>query len=101
MPKISLQSFWIRLIVFWGVALAMAVGLFVFVREFTTCWRLTSLPGIPPTSCAGEVVNPLATPVINEQKTPNPTLTPELPPPDIEYPTWDGGSRINILFVGL
>lgn len=101
MPKISLQRFLIRQIVFWAVALAMAVGLFIFVRGFTTCWRLTSLPGIPPTRCAGEAVNPLATPVVNEQNTPDPTSTAELPVPEVQYPTWDGGSRINILFVGL
>ncbi len=103
MPKISLQWFLIRRIAFWGVVLAAAVGLFFFVRAFTICWRLTSLAGIPPASCAGEAVSPLETPVVgNNQNTPSPTLTPEpSESEDIEYPTWDGGSRINILFVGL
>ncbi|HEX9331693.1 MAG TPA: LCP family protein [Anaerolineales bacterium] len=103
MPKISFQRFLVRRIVFWSVVLATAVGLFVFVRAFTTCWRLTSLPGIPPASCAGEAVNPLETLVIrNNQNTPAPTLTPEPETlEDVEYPTWEGGSRINILFVGL
>jgi LCP family protein required for cell wall assembly len=45
----------------------------------------------------------LETPVIvDDQNTPAPTATLELPvSPDVEYPTWDGASRINILFVGL
>jgi LCP family protein required for cell wall assembly len=30
-----------------------------------------------------------------------PTATPEPPIPAVDYPKWDGGSRINILFVGL
>jgi len=88
-------------IIFWTTALVIAVGLFVFVRDFTICWRLTALPGIPPASCAGEAVNPLETPVIvSNRNTAVPTLTPE-PPVEAEYPTWDGASRINILFVGL
>src|SRR6266511_4030931 len=103
MPKISFQRFPVRQILFWILALVSAVGLFSVVRNLTTCWRLTSLAGIPPASCAGEAVSPLETPVVgNNQNTPSPTLTPEpSESEDIEYPTWDGGSRINILFVGL
>jgi LCP family protein required for cell wall assembly len=103
MPKLSLQWFSVRQIVFWSVALVSAVGLFLFVRSFTICWRLTSLPGIPPAHCAGETVQPFETPVVrNGQNTPEPTSMPEfLASEDIQYPTWDGGSRINILFVGL
>lgn len=103
MPKLSLQWFSIRQIIFWSVALVSAVGLFLFVRSFTICWRLTSLPGIPPARCAGETVRPFETPVVRDGKnTPEPTSMPEfLASEDIQYPTWDGGSRINILFVGL
>ncbi|HLO32283.1 MAG TPA: LCP family protein [Anaerolineales bacterium] len=103
MPKISFQWSSIRRIAFWCLALATAVGLFMFVRSFTSCWRLTSLPGIAPAHCASSTVNPLETPVISsDQKIVEPTSTPELPiPEEVEYPTWDGGSRINILFVGL
>jgi polyisoprenyl-teichoic acid--peptidoglycan teichoic acid transferase len=103
MPKLSFQSFSTRRIVFWGVALVVAAGLFFFVRAFTICWRLTSLPGIPPADCVGEPVNPLESLVIvPDRKTVPPTLTPEPPgPEDEQYPAWDGGSRINILFVGL
>jgi LCP family protein required for cell wall assembly len=89
--------------IFWAVALVISVGFFMFVRDFTICWRLTALPGIPPADCAGEVVRPLETPVIGKvRNTPVPTLTPEpRTPEEVEYSTWDGGSRVNILFVGL
>jgi len=102
-PKISFQRFPIRKIVFWSIALVSAVGLFIFVRALTICWRLTSLQGIPPASCAGEAVKPLETPVVlDPQNRPKSTSTPEfLASEDFQYPAWDSGSRINILFVGL
>ncbi len=102
MPKLNFQRFPIRQIVFWSLTLVGAVGLFIFVRDLTICWRLTSLQGIPPASCAGEAVKPLEMPVVGSKpNTPEPTSTPEfLASEDIQYPTWDGGSRINILFVG-
>ena len=102
MQKINVK--WLLLtIIFWGLALLLSFGLFSFVREFTTCWRLTSLPGLPPESCADQHVDALVPPVIREGQTapaPTATLPPALPD-DLEYPSWDGGSRINILFVGL
>ena len=89
-------------VLFWGMGLAVAFGAYRFAREFTACWRLTSVPGIPSASCAGEDVLPLEEPVLSSpQKTPRPTPQPELPVEEVEYPAWDGGSRINILFVGL
>src|SRR5215212_1216114 len=103
MPKLNFERFPIRPVLFWSLALVSAVGLFIFVRSFTICWRLTALQGIPPASCAGEVVKPLETPVVpDDRNTPERTSLPEfLASEDIQYPTWDGGSRINILFVGL
>ncbi len=102
MPKITFQWSSVRRIIFWGIALGIAAGLFNFARTFTICWRVTSLPGIPPASCAGEAVKPLETPVIgSDRDIPVATSTPEpQSSEDIEYPTWDGASRINILFVG-
>jgi LCP family protein required for cell wall assembly len=103
MTKISFQRFPFRAVIFWMSTIITGVGLFIFVREFTVCWRLTSLPGIPPGRCAGEAISPLETPIVgNYQTVSTPTSTPEPEvSEDIEYPTWDGASRINILFVGL
>ena len=101
MPEATPPRFPVRAVLFWGVGLFMAVALFTFVRDVTVCWRLTSLPGIPPASCAGPQVDALEGPVMVSTKT-APTSTPEASPPEeITYPTWDGSSRINILFVGL
>ena len=79
----------------------MAAGLFIIVRDLTVCWRLTSLPGIPPASCAGPQVEAVEELVIANTKT-APTSTPEASlPEEITYPAWDGSSRVNILLVGL
>lgn len=87
---------------FWGLVLLIAAGLYLLVRDVTICWRLTSLPGIPPEKCAVVSTNNLPeTPVVIDylnavSPTPEPVLS-----QDVGYPTWDGASRINILFVGL
>lgn len=102
MSEISPQRFPIRQIIFWSITLAVAIGLSVFIRELTICWRITSLPGIPPANCAGETAMPLETPDVGSgAKTPKATLTPEPLAAELEYPTWNGSNRINILFVGL
>src|SRR5262245_57232651 len=89
-------------LIFSALMVLGAVGLFNFTRDFTTCWRLTALPGIAPASCTGSQVKAFEEPVFSTpQATATPTATPEPPIPEVEYPTWDGGSRINILFVGL
>lgn len=89
--------------VFWIISLLLIVGAFVLSQNIFACWNLTQLPGIPPSElCSGANVNPLGTPVVNEQGTeiaPAPTATSQaisnLPP------SWDGASRVNILFIGL
>ena len=89
-------------IAFWGLAILLGFGLFNFVRDFTTCWRITSLPGLPPESCSNQHVDALDPLVIVDPRVPpTPTSTPEPVLPEEELPTWDGASRINILFVGL
>jgi polyisoprenyl-teichoic acid--peptidoglycan teichoic acid transferase len=92
-------------IIFWTLVLVGAVGFFRFTRDLTTCWRLTALPGMPSASCTGAQVAALDGPVfVTVQETDRieiPTATPEPPIPEVEYPTWDGASRVNILFVGL
>lgn len=101
MPTFDFRRIPLRSILFWSVALLGAAGLFRGARDLTTCWRLTALPGIPPSQCKGELIRPLETPVIgSDQNTAEPTTTPETEPEEVEYPTWDGNSRINILFVG-
>lgn len=104
LPKMQRPS--ARQTIFWGVVVAAAVGLFIFGRSFTACWRLTSLPGTPLSTCAGGSVNPLSgTPAVNPQGTPvdvsNLPPTPELSAPEVQYPQWDGASRINVVFFGL
>ncbi|MEW6404955.1 MAG: LCP family protein, partial [Chloroflexota bacterium] len=91
-------------IVFWGIALVLGFGAFYLTQSVITCWKLTNLPGIPPSSCTGETLNPLSTPYINEQGTvvaPEALPTPLPPMVDVLPPAWDGASRINILFIGL
>jgi LCP family protein required for cell wall assembly len=99
----QLKRFPIGYILFWGIAIILAVGAFRFARDFTICWRLTSLPGLPPKACSTEPVYALEPPVLVDKSlitertpTPEPSI-----PVEINYPTWDGASRINILFVGL
>ncbi|NOH04393.1 MAG: hypothetical protein HND47_21665 [Chloroflexi bacterium] len=92
----------IRGMIFWSVAIALAVTIYILVGNFTQCWTFTKLPGIPPAQCGvtaegdGFTVNPEGTP-ISEVLPPAPDAIPEAAPP----PAWDGASRINILFIGL
>jgi len=86
----------------WMVAgLLIGVLSFLFLSGFVSCWRLTALPGIPPSSCKGSPVvttNPQGTPVAGGTTTSTPTISApaaELPPP------WDGASRVTILVMGL
>jgi LCP family protein required for cell wall assembly len=69
----------------------------------TSCWQITPLPGLRPASCPGGGANALETPSVNKKGTPDaPPPTPEMAvAPEVEYPQWDGGSRINIAFFGL
>ncbi|HNN14793.1 MAG TPA: LCP family protein [Anaerolineales bacterium] len=90
-------------IIFWGVTLALALGAFIFTNNLTQCWTFTKLPGIAPASCgqassdSGFTVNEQGTPIANEGLPPTAVVIPESEMP----PTWDGASRINILFIGM
>jgi LCP family protein required for cell wall assembly len=96
------RRFSVRALIFWVLILVGAFALYGFIRDFTTCWRLTSLPGIPPASCTNSQGSAFEGPVIVAPgETAVPTATTEAPAPEASYPTWDGASRINILFVGL
>ncbi len=101
LPKLSQLS--ASQIIFWGITIALGVSAFIFTRGITACWRVTDLPGSPPAGCKGGSINPLGTPVVNEQGTAiAPAALPPTPVPvDVLPPAWDGASRINILFIGL
>ena len=92
----------VRQIIFWIAALALAGGFYIFANGFVTCWQFTTLDGIPPASCNVGGTG-LPTLVLNAKGTPiNPvTPTAEVSAPVAQAPTWDGGSRINIVFFGL
>ncbi|MDP1715553.1 MAG: LCP family protein [Anaerolineales bacterium] len=99
-PKLGRPS--IRQWIFLGVTVALSVAAFIFVSNFTACWALTDLPGIPPAGCEGGLgaltrFNPEGTPIALEDLPPTPIVAPESALP----PAWDGASRINILFIGL
>lgn len=88
----------------WGIGLILAIALFIFLRNFVACWRLTPLPGTPPPFCASSAGGaPAGTQEVNEQGTPvGPVLTPTLSAPEVELPPpWDGASRVTLLFIGL
>ena len=97
-PKLSIGQ-----MIFWGITIALAIGVSIFVRNFTDCWSLTNLPGIPTANCANSSntavqFNPEGTPIAtSELPPPTPFVIPEAALP----PAWDGASRINILFIGL
>ncbi len=103
-PKMRRLS--VRQLVFWGVMAVAAVGLFIFARNFTACWKLTSLSGIPLPTCPGGSADlGVGSPAVNSQGTPVDISqlppTPEVAAPEVQYPQWDGASRINIVFFGL
>lgn len=87
-------------IIFWVAALALAAGFFFFARDFVTCWQFTTLDGVPPASCNVET-NVLGTPVLNAKGTPIVVVPTDVSAPVVQAPTWDGGSRVNIVFFGL
>ena len=101
--KFSRPSTW--QIVFWVVAIVLALGSFFIVRGLTTCWRITPLPGMPPASC-GTVTSENNGPIITTEDGTPVTSVENLPPPitvpesDLP-PAWDGASRITVLIIGL
>jgi polyisoprenyl-teichoic acid--peptidoglycan teichoic acid transferase len=83
-----------------GLGLILAVGLWISLSGFVSCWQVTSLPGIPLPACssskpASAATNPAGTPVAQ-------TTTPTVSAPQIQLPPpWDGASRVTVLIVGL
>ncbi|MBK6793784.1 MAG: LCP family protein [Anaerolineales bacterium] len=90
-------------IIFWGVTVALAVAVYILLGNFVQCWTFTELPGIPPAQCG--VTTSGDNFEVNADGTQQTAELPAAPeaavPVDVLPPTWDGASRINILFIGL
>ncbi len=96
-------------LIFWLVAIGLGIATFVFTRNLLVCWTITNLPGLPLDSCGTSSAslvrfNPQGTPI--PQPTPEPATTSSITetsstPMDVPAPAWDGGSRVNFLFIGI
>src|SRR5271157_3358059 len=88
-PKMGRPS--IRQIIFWIAALALAVGLYIFMNGFVTCWQFTALDGTPPANCNGGSTGLSSTPIVNAEGTSLGPATPtaEVSAPAVQAPTWD------------
>jgi len=96
----------IRFIV-WGFGLVIAIALFLFSRNLTSCWSITSLPGVAPQICSGNGANTGpqgVNPGTNEPLSGTTSLEPAstVSAPLVELPpAWDGASRVTVLIIGL
>lgn len=92
-------------IIFWVVAIVIGIAGFIFVRGLVTCWKITPLPGITPSSCGTVSASGLNGPIVNDQGTPvapAADLPPTISAPASDLPpAWDGASRITVLIIGL
>ncbi len=102
-PKIAFKRPSIGGVIYWVIAIGLAAATLIFARNFVTCWRITNLPGMLPLSCYAAGAAPVEQ-TFNPQGTPlpaAPTPTLEIAPPEEKPPEWDGGSRVNVLFIGI
>ena len=97
----------VKLVLFWAVIAALAIGGFFFIRGMVTCWTITPLPGQPPSNC-GTITGGLLGPTLNEEGTPVAAGEQAATPPPLSIipdsnlpPAWDGASRITVLLIGL
>jgi LCP family protein required for cell wall assembly len=73
------------------VAIALAIPAFIFTRNFVVGWGITNLPGV----------------AVKYDEQGQPQVSSDLPvpeevaAPEQELPSWDGGSRVTLLFIGL
>jgi LCP family protein required for cell wall assembly len=78
-------------IVFFLIAIALAIPAFVYTRDFVVGWGITNLPGI----------------AVKYDEQGQPQVSSDVPvpedvaAPEEELPSWDGGSRVTLLFIGL
>jgi polyisoprenyl-teichoic acid--peptidoglycan teichoic acid transferase len=88
-------------IILLGVGAALAVAFYYFLAGLVACWKPTSLPGVPPSSCSSVAVIAPKTPKPGDTQIPQ-TVTPDLGAPQVQLPpAWDGASRVTIMIVGL
>ena len=101
-PRLGPRKWTTRAIIPWIAALAAAIGLFFLAQYLTACMRTFPLPGIALPNCPGASLAALDTSGLGKEGA---TLaappTPAPPLPEVEYPKWDGGSRVNVVFFGL
>ncbi len=100
-PKITFKRPSIWSIAYWVVGIGLAITALFFARSFTDCWQITELPGEPPASCGAQpgaqIFNPEGTAVATVPV----ESTVVVQAPEAQAPTWDGGSRVNVLFIGV
>lgn len=99
--SLNIGRFYWPVIAYWGLALLATISAFFFMRNLTTCWRLTPLPGIPPANCVAGSIQPPGAPALHDGDSSNEIIPSDISAPQIEIPEWDGSSRINIIFFGL
>lgn len=86
-----------------GVSLILVVAGFFAARGILRCWTMTKIPGTAPSSCGAGSSSGINDPTIqvNEQGTPVALPPTPVSIPEVQLPTWDGASRVNILFIGV
>ncbi|HEY6073428.1 MAG TPA: LCP family protein, partial [Anaerolineales bacterium] len=86
-----------------GVTIALMIGGFFIARGVVRCWEITNLPGTSPKDCGAGSNTGINDPTIQVNEQGTPVALPPTPEtaPDVELPSWDGASRVNILFIGL
>ncbi len=87
-----------------GVAILLAIPAFLIARNFVVCWSITQLPGVAPASCGAG--NRPAGPRLTDDPqgtppAPLPASATDVPAPEASLPSWDGGSRVTLLFIGV
>jgi LCP family protein required for cell wall assembly len=80
------------MVIAWVVAIALAIGGFIAVRNFVVGLTMVNLPGVALVNSQDGAPAPGA-------DAPEPVIEAEAP--EVTYPSWDGGSRVNILFLGV
>ncbi|GAB4420850.1 MAG: hypothetical protein Kow002_09470 [Anaerolineales bacterium] len=91
MKKLNLQKPTIKSIVYYVIAVVLAIAGFVLTRGFINTMEIINLPGVAVQYKA--TATPDAEGNVPEQQASAPEVA--LPP------AWDGASRINLLFIGL